>query len=91
MEAKYVGPDPEAAPRPYHGRPTLFMVDHSQEALVDPDPQWGWGHLTSEGITIHDVPGDHETMWEEPHAQVLAAKLRAALKEAQAEGREVAP
>lgn len=64
------------------GRSTLFMVDNSREFLPDPDPLWGWGTLASDGITLHDVPGDHDSLWEEPQVEVLAAKLREALESA---------
>lgn len=73
-------------PRLYHGRPVLFVVSEraEEEEGVMPDPQFGWGQLASGGIAIHQVPGGHETMWEEPHIAVLAERLQACLAEAAA-------
>jgi hypothetical protein len=34
------------------------------------------------GVEIHEVPGDHLSMFQEPHVQVLAEKLRACIDKA---------
>jgi hypothetical protein len=34
------------------------------------------------GVEIHQVPGDHLSMFQEPHVQVLAEKLRACIDKA---------
>jgi thioesterase domain-containing protein len=34
------------------------------------------------GVDIHEVPGDHLGIFEEPHVQVLAKKLRACIDKA---------
>jgi thioesterase domain-containing protein len=34
------------------------------------------------GVDIHEVPGDHLGIFEEPHVQVLAEKLRACIDKA---------
>lgn len=47
------------------------------------DPQHGWGKVVEGGLEIHDVPGDHFSIFEEPYVQVLAEKLRSCLDEAQ--------
>jgi thioesterase domain-containing protein/acyl carrier protein len=54
------------------------------------DPQHGWGDLVDDwsnlaegGLEIQDVPGNHYSIFEEPHVQVLAEKLRAYLDKAQ--------
>ena len=49
-------------------------------------PEWdshrGWGLLARGGLDIWDVPGDHVSMFEKPNIQVLAARLRPHLEEA---------
>ena len=44
-----------------------------------------WSELATGGVDCHMVPGDHELLYEAPNVQVVAAKLRACLDEAQAE------
>jgi amino acid adenylation domain-containing protein len=41
---------------------------------------WGWQKYTKDSVDIHQVPGDHFTMMNQPHVQVLAEKLRACLE-----------
>ncbi|HEY9907383.1 MAG TPA: amino acid adenylation domain-containing protein [Thermosynechococcaceae cyanobacterium] len=64
-------------PKVYPGRIILFRategVFYSQSYLK---AGLGWRELTSEGLEICDVPGDHMQMLEEPNVQVLAGKLR---------------
>lgn len=77
----------------YPGRITLFRASKpsvftklylpTPEDWYNRDPQHGWGNLAGGGLEIHDVPGDHFSLFEEPHVQVLAEKLRACLDEAQ--------
>jgi thioesterase domain-containing protein len=41
-------------------------------------PDNGWNHLVPE-VSVHEVPGDHDSMVLEPNVRVLAAHLRDAL------------
>ncbi|MET0646544.1 MAG: amino acid adenylation domain-containing protein [Pyrinomonadaceae bacterium] len=41
------------------------------------DPSNGWGALAGGGVEVHEVPGDHYSMLREPHARLLAERLRA--------------
>jgi thioesterase domain-containing protein len=63
-------------PDVYPGRVTLFRAQ-VQPRRYRHDPQLGWGGLATGGLEIHEVPGDHFTMWEQPHVRVLAERLRA--------------
>ena len=49
------------------------------------DPTLGWGKLATGGIEVQPVPGNHYTILREPHVQVLAERLRTALREVQAD------
>lgn len=42
-------------------------------------PTEGWEHLSSEPLRLRMVPGNHVTLLTEPHVQVVAAELRAAI------------
>ncbi|MBW4630461.1 MAG: amino acid adenylation domain-containing protein [Iphinoe sp. HA4291-MV1] len=44
----------------------------------------GWNKFSAQPLDIHLVPGDHITMLNEPHVQVLAERLRACIKQVQA-------
>jgi aspartate racemase len=43
------------------------------------DERLGWGDLAGEGVEIYDVPGNHFTIFEEPHVQKLAEALDIAI------------
>lgn len=47
------------------------------------DPKHGWSKFVGGGLEIRDVPGDHFSIFEEPHVQVLAEILNTCLNEAQ--------
>lgn len=74
-------------PQPYPGRITLFRADEQPEESLE---GWdmGWGELTGGGVAVHQVPGDHLTMIQEPHVQVLVEKLRVCLDEISSSGIE---
>ncbi|HAX75864.1 MAG TPA: hypothetical protein DCY88_08510 [Cyanobacteria bacterium UBA11372] len=70
----------------YPGRVTVFRAIHQPAPEGwDIDPQMGWGELAGGGLDIHDVPGNHDSMFREPHARVLAEKLRACIDRVQAD------
>jgi thioesterase domain-containing protein/acyl carrier protein len=65
----------------YHGKLTLIRAENPNDGF-EFDSKLGWGGLATEGIEIHDVPGEHETMFQEPHVQILAATMRDCIEEA---------
>jgi amino acid adenylation domain-containing protein len=85
-------------PGTYEGRITLFRAEEDDQRIIfskDPellalmekdallnDPFKGWGKLAAGGIDLHVVPGGHFSMMREPHAEVLAGRLRACVMEA---------
>jgi len=67
----------------YPNRITLFKtseVYQDELGMLDEeipvDPAWGWGHLSTEQVEVHVVPGNHTSMLTEPQVQVLADKLK---------------
>jgi thioesterase domain-containing protein/acyl carrier protein len=64
-------------------RISLFKaaIEEPEETLSDKlseilrEPTWGWSQLSTEPVAIHVVPGDHMTMMNQPHVQVLAEQL----------------
>ncbi|MFQ5419790.1 MAG: thioesterase domain-containing protein [Anaerolineae bacterium] len=68
-------------PQPYPGKIALFRAD--EQASANGEPDMGWSSLVAGGVTIIPVPGDHITMLQEPHVQVLADRLRNCLAEAE--------
>jgi thioesterase domain-containing protein/NAD(P)-dependent dehydrogenase (short-subunit alcohol dehydrogenase family)/aryl carrier-like protein len=65
------------------GRATLFRAAEetaiSLSTAFDVDERHGWGRYLRGGVEVEVCPGNHTSMCEEPHVQVLAAKLRASL------------
>jgi thioesterase domain-containing protein len=47
------------------------------------EPVMGWDKFSSQPVESHDVPGNHATMFAEPHVPVLAKQLRACLDQVQ--------
>ena len=68
-------------PRLYPGKLTLFRAENPNEGY-EFDSQLGWGGLATEGLEIHDVPGEHETIFKEPNVQILAAAMRECIEKA---------
>ena len=65
----------------YPGKVTLFIA--AEQSLGEKfDPLQLWSHLAQGGVEIHEIPGNHVTLIEEPHVQVLAEQLRTTLSKA---------
>jgi thioesterase domain-containing protein len=45
-------------------------------------PHYGWNDLAAGGVEVHDVPGTHNSMVQEPHVRALAEKLEQCLDRA---------
>ena len=60
----------------------LEVLDKREEARgksVQKDQLHSWHELAKGGMTVHLVPGDHQTLVEEPHVQGLAKALKQCL------------
>jgi thioesterase domain-containing protein len=71
------------APRLYRGRLTLFRAVDDRSIYA---PDYGWGRWTTGGVEIHEVPGENETLLNEPSVCVLAQRLRACMERARCSG-----
>ena len=64
--------------RPWHGPVTLFR------AAIQPDPRMprdlGWTPFAEAGVEVHEVPGDHDLMFQEPNIRILAERIRERLE-----------
>jgi aspartate racemase len=69
-------------PQTYPGPMILFRA-MEQSPGCHRAPFLGWGDLVEGDVEIHDVPGLHGQIIEEPHVRVLAEKLKACLDKAQ--------
>ena len=65
--------------RPYLGRIILFCAPDPGESPLDDGR--GWTELAKAGLEIHEIPGEHQTVFDVP---VLAEKLNACLRAAAA-------
>jgi aspartate racemase len=68
----------------YPGKVTLFRAS-DQAVRYDQISDLGWSALALGGVEIHEVPGDHLGMFQEPHVQVLAEKLKTCIDRVQAD------
>jgi acetoacetyl-CoA synthetase len=62
--------EPQPFPRPVVVYPCTRSIRHH-----DGDASLGFGAWLPRGFTVHEIPGGHETMWEHPNLDVLAAAL----------------
>jgi thioesterase domain-containing protein/acyl carrier protein len=63
---------------------TLFLSDDSYfTASGERDFRLLWKSVASEGVDVFRFPGDHVTMCQEPHVQMLAERLKECLNEAE--------
>jgi thioesterase domain-containing protein len=72
-------------PRPYAGVLTLFRAC-KQRTTATSDPDLGWRQLVTGAITVHEIPGDHYTMFASPHSRLLAERLQECLTHSQRSG-----
>jgi thioesterase domain-containing protein len=68
-------------PSVYGGRVTVFRASVIPEAVGTDfsDPSLGWRPFAAGGVEVLPVPGDHGSLLDEPHVEVLAASLKACL------------
>ncbi len=72
-------------PQVYPGHITVFAAsDRSDADTYNVEPGLGWSTLTSGGIEIYPVPGNHLSLLKEPHVRILGEKLKACIDKAQA-------
>ena len=55
------------------------------------DPLLGWSGRSPRGVSAVDIPGGHTSMLQEPHVEVLARRLQAAIEESLRNGSREAP
>jgi thioesterase domain-containing protein len=63
-------------PRPYRGLIAVFRAAAADQAAA---PDLGWGRFAAAPVTSREVPGDHLTLFAEPHVRSLADQLRGAI------------
>ncbi|MDY6994253.1 MAG: hypothetical protein SVR94_16845, partial [Pseudomonadota bacterium] len=66
-------------PKPYPGRLTLFRAQ-DQKLFEDPEP--GWRDVPAGGLELHDIPGNHASIWHEPNVHSLTEKLKNCIQKA---------
>jgi amino acid adenylation domain-containing protein len=69
-------------PQPYAGRVTLFRAA-VQRGIGIYDWFLGWENIAPGRVEVHEVPGDHLSIFREPHVRVLARRLADCLATAQ--------
>jgi thioesterase domain-containing protein len=73
--------------QPYLGKVTLFHA--KEKSLSSENPHESWKGFALGGLEVHEVPGGHGSIVDEPAVTFLAANLKACLERAQAEHLEV--
>jgi aspartate racemase len=60
--------------RSYGGAVTLFRT-RGHPLISSFDPHYGWGEFVRGRITLHRMPGGHDSLLQEPHVQTVASGL----------------
>ena len=55
------------------------------------DPQLGWGSIASGGLTVYEMPGEHDAMFLEPLVQQLAGLWKECAQQVRARAGAGAP
>jgi thioesterase domain-containing protein len=73
-------------PPVYPGAVTLFRVQDVLDSFdeIFPEINLQWARYSSDPLRVHDVPGDHYTMFLEPNVKVFAERLSEELAAARA-------
>jgi acyl-CoA synthetase (AMP-forming)/AMP-acid ligase II/thioesterase domain-containing protein/acyl carrier protein len=66
-------------PQIYPGRVVLLLSTEAPERSFY-DGRLGWSDMAAGGLEVHVVPGNHDTLFSEPHVRIMAEKLRACLQ-----------
>jgi len=69
----------EYALKPYPGQIILMRTeDKHRDNSIGQEyvSHFGWGDLAEGGLEIHYVPGSHVSLFDEPHVEIMAAKLK---------------
>jgi amino acid adenylation domain-containing protein len=69
-------------PQIYPGRAVLLRSTGGTIGDCD-DSERGWTGMFADGLEIHEVPGDHLTMLDEPHVRAVAERLSECLHKTQ--------
>ncbi|WP_422614292.1 thioesterase domain-containing protein [Calothrix parietina] len=65
--------------KPYQGKAFIFKPVDRISLTYDYEPDLGWGKLINGGLEIHEIPGVHTDIFQEPNVQVVAEKLKECL------------
>jgi thioesterase domain-containing protein len=67
------------SPKPFEGRITLFKANSNfWDRRLPPD--LGWATLAMDGVEMVEIPGDHMSLFIEPHVTVLGDRLARCLE-----------
>ena len=66
----------------YAGKLTLFSASE-RDRDSEPDDYCGWNNVVTGGVELHECPGKHTTVMQEPNVRVMAEKLTVCLQQAQ--------
>jgi aspartate racemase len=71
-------------PKAYPGHVTLFKARDIEESMFYSycHPEHAWIRLLGDGLEIQEIPGEHLSIFKEPHVRDLVAKLTACMDKA---------
>jgi nonribosomal peptide synthetase DhbF len=71
-------------PMAYPGRAVLFRAasgpTYGVSLIWAHDDTYGWGKVVTGGLEIHDIPGDHMTLLDQPNSELVAMNINKYLR-----------
>jgi thioesterase domain-containing protein/acyl carrier protein len=71
-------------PHIYPGDLTLLRAEEQVRRQFFTDSELGWGELVSGVVAVKRIPGNHVTMFKQPHVETVADVLQACIDQAEA-------
>jgi aspartate racemase len=62
-------------PSPYRGRICVVRAADGDAFPREFPPDMGWGEVAAGGLEVHEVPGGHHSLMQEPNVQTLSCLI----------------
>lgn len=71
--------------RAFRGNVAVFQTEHRREEGIDPASEAGWGPHVTGKVSVHPIPGTHQTLLDPPNVASVAEVMQTAILEASKE------
>lgn len=65
-------------PKPYSGKLALFQAS-SHGSEINKQARMDWEGVTPGGVEVYEIPGNHYSLFDTPHIEILASQIKTCL------------